>query len=286
MSRASILVLAWVAFHGAAAEARPVAEVDTPSALTEALPIRPATTDELNGMASLSCSGGFVDIGRKPQDLAVVITNGHCATSPMMHANQFVQNIPYTRSTIVLGTSRGFVTVTPSRVLYATLTGTDLALIELKHTNQQLLQQGIRQFRISPRMPALGLPVRVTSGFWKETQDCTLSRSIPKIIEGFSDGSAPSITTWAYAMSNECKIRGGYSGTPVLDRQTQEVVALAFTSNENGEMCTESNPCEEDQQGRRTVVRDVGYVARVNDVAGCVQDGQIVLQKAGCQLYH
>jgi hypothetical protein len=247
---------------------------------------KPATMDELNGMASLSCSGGFIDIGRKANERAVIITNGHCATSPMMGANQAIVNVPYSRSGIQIADPEGrWLRMTPTKVLYATLTGTDLALIELKETNEELLNQGIRQFKVAAQSPALNTSIRITSGFWKKTQECELDRVVHKLIEGFGNSQPPSVATGVFAVTSGCKIYGGFSGTPVVDKETQEIVALAFTSAEGGADCAEQNPCEEDEQGVRKMVPGMSYMARVNDVAGCLKAGNVDLTLATCQLY-
>lgn len=56
-----------------------------------------------------------------------------------------------------------------------------------------------------------------------------------------------------------CDIIGGSSGSPVVDDESGQVVAVTNTINESGEQCTINNPCEVNEDGTTTVTKGEGY---------------------------
>ena len=247
---------------------------------------RPASADELHNFAAASnCSAGYVDIGRSKGGKAVILTNGHCVSSSLV-ARQALINLPTSKHFSIFLANGTSINVTATRLLYATLMDTDIAFYELKETNAELESKGLVPFSLYQGRAPLGSAVRVTSGYWKETQECFLERRVFKLIEGFgSDISDPSIATNSFALSKECEIRGGYSGTPVLDESTNTVIAIAFTMSEGNQACAERSPCEEDFNGNRFYRKGVSYAARVDQIAGCVYGGEFNLALPTCKLY-
>lgn len=249
-------------------------------------PIRAATEDELHNLASTNgCSAGYVDIGRKMNAKAIIVTNGHCA-SGSLRAGQAMINLPVSKAFSIFSATGSAVKVTAVRLLYATLMDTDIAFYELKETNAELDKKNLQPFPFFQGRAPLGAAVRVTSGYWKETQECTLARRVHKVLEGFgSDISAPSIATQAYALSANCKIRGGYSGTPVIDTATNSIIAMAFTGAEGNESCAERSPCEEDVNGNRVYRKGISYVSRVDQLSDCIYDGEFNLSLPSCTFF-
>ncbi len=249
--------------------------------------IRTATAEELHNLASTSgCSAGYADIGRADKEKAVVVTNGHCASGSLA-ARQAMVNIPTDKSFSIFMVTGETLKVTGIRLMYATLMDTDIALYELKETNAELKSKGLQPFPFYQGEAPLGSAVRVTSGYWEETQECKLERRVHKLLEGFgSDISDPSIATNAFALSKDCKIRGGYSGTPVIDSATDTIIAMAFTGAEGSSACAEQAPCEEDSRGNRTYLRGTSYVARVDQLDSCIVDGEFKLALPTCTLFH
>lgn len=248
--------------------------------------IHPATPEELHNLASTSgCSAGYVDVGRARSAKAVVVTNGHCASN-LLEARMAMVNQPANKAFNIFTADGGAVSVTGTRLMYATLMDTDIALYELRETNAELEARGLRPFPFYSGEAPVGSTVRVTSGYWRETQRCALERRVHRIVEGFgTDISDPSIATRAFALSRDCTIRGGYSGTPIIDDATDTVIAMAFTGAEGNRACAESSPCEEAPNGRRTYRRGTSYAARVDQLADCLQDGEINLALPTCTLF-
>lgn len=248
--------------------------------------IKPATPAELHNLASTSgCSAGYVDIGRAKNERAVILTNGHCVSSSLV-ARQAMINIPSTKTFSIFLESGAGLAVTATRLLYATLMDTDIALFELKESNAELEAKGLEAFPFYTAQAPLGNAVRVTSGYWKETQECLLERRVHKLLEGFgTDISNPSVATAAIALSKDCKIRGGYSGTPVVDVNTNSIIAIAFTGAEGSSACAEQSPCEEDASGNRVYRKGTSYVARVDQLGDCIVGGEFNMALPSCTLF-
>ena len=253
--------------------------VDTTFADPQAA-IQPATREDLLGMASLYCSGSLVHLNRKPTDRAVVITNGHCTRESLLAPGETLVNAPYRRprAPVSIGTNDGMISVTVTRVLYGTMTETDLGLLELKETYAELTAKGAKVFTIADRDPVPGTATKVISGFWEERQNCVIEDTVPTLLEG----------EWtfknAFSFDRACLVRGGYSGTPVLDARSDLVIAVVNTVNEKGLSCAINNPCEV-RNGEKIVVKNRGYAQRVTDVPACVDaKGEIALSQPGCKL--
>jgi hypothetical protein len=250
------------------------------------LEARPATTEELYGMAALNgCSGGLANIGRSKEQKAVVITNGHCV-SGSLGANEAWVNQPSQRTFSLYSKTGAKITVRASKLLYATLTDTDMGLYELTETYEQLEAKGVKAFPLTSNPVLVGTAARVTSSYWQETLNCSVDRIVFRLLEGFgSDVSNPSVATKSFAMSANCITRGGYSGTPVINDQ-QEIIGLLFTGHEGGgTRCEERSPCEEDESGNRTSHPRTSYVARIDQVAGCLENGELNLALGSCTLF-
>jgi hypothetical protein len=232
-------------------------------------------------MTSAYCSGSLVEFNRAPDAKAVMITNGHCSRANLLEPGEVIKDVPYVRPTapISVGTRQGFRGVTVARVLYGTMTGSDVALIELNQTYKQLTNLGAKVYPIANKDPAVGTLTRIVSGFWKERQDCTIISRAATLLEGgwtFKD---------AFAFNDACRIRGGYSGTPVVDPASNEVVAVVNTVNERGADCAVNSPCELGPDGKRVAYPNRGYAQRVTDIPACISaSGELDLRANGCRL--
>src|SRR5436190_13452504 len=108
---------------------------ETPSQASSATPPLAAVT--LNATIALNnCSGSLV---RWPSsvdtDRAMMLTNGHCYEGGFINSGQVLQNVSSSRSGTLLGnTGNSLGTVRADKVIYATMTGTDVTLYQLNET--------------------------------------------------------------------------------------------------------------------------------------------------------
>ncbi|WP_433263347.1 S1 family peptidase [Actinosynnema sp. CS-041913] len=245
-----------------------------------AAPARAAAVDFTGIVALNNCSGSVV---RTPtaqsSDRALVLTNGHCVK--LMADREVIVDQAVSRSFSLLDRngSGSLGTLRAERLLYATMTGTDAALYRLTATYAQVEGMGTRALELSPQHPAVGIDIRVVSGYWKRIYSCRADGYVYRLREGN--------WTWQDSMryTASCNVVGGTSGSPVVDVASGKVVGVNNTGNESGGRCTTNNPCEVDQSGTVTVRRGIGYAQQTYQMVPCLPGGgRIDLTAPGCGL--
>jgi hypothetical protein len=116
----------------APAQAAPAAGAAAPAAGAATPAVSVAATTLASTIALNNCSASLV---RYPSsvstDRAMMLTNGHCYEGGFLGAGQVLQNRTSTRSgTLLNSAGRSLATVRADRVLYATMTGTDVPVRE------------------------------------------------------------------------------------------------------------------------------------------------------------
>lgn len=117
------------------------------------------------------------------------------------------------------------------------------------------------------------------SGYWKRIYSCNADGFVYRLKEGG--------WTWKDSLryTASCNTIGGTSGSPVIDTATGKVVAVNNTGNEDGQSCTENNPCEVDQNGNVTVRQGINYAQETYQIPACFTTGnKLDLSAAGCTL--
>lgn len=235
------------------------------------------------GTVALSnCSGSVV---RTPTalstDPALVLSNGHCLETGFPAAGQVIVNRASTRSfTLLNAAGTGVGTLRASKIAYGTMTDTDISLYQLTRTYAQIESSyGIKALELSATHPVQGTAITVASGYWKRTYSCAVDGFVYRLKEG--------AWTWKDSVryTSACQTIGGTSGSPVIDNATGKVVAVNNTGNEDGEQCTENNPCEVDANGTVTVRQGINYAQETYGIVPCVGPGSVIdLTRTGCAL--
>ncbi|GGU64487.1 S1 family peptidase [Lentzea flava] len=237
---------------------------------------------DYTGIVKLSnCSGSLVRLPNSTAaDKALVLTNGHCFQ--LMKAGQVVVNRPDGREFTLLNSSGSpFPTkLKATKLLYATMTGTDAALYQLNTTYGQIQQQyGSRALELSASHPVAKTDIRVVSGYWKKIYSCQ--------IDGFVHQLKEADWTWRDSLryTSSCNTIGGTSGSPIIDNVSGKVVGVNNTGNESGERCTMNNPCEVDAAGNVTVRKGINYGQQTFDFVACFRPGTTLdLSLPGCKV--
>ncbi|MEY2226334.1 MULTISPECIES: S1 family peptidase [Streptomyces] len=260
--------------------------VAAPTAPTATPPTAPAATaaavDFAGTVALSNCSGSVVRApGSGPNDLALVLSNGHCLESGFPAAGEVVKDRPSSRSFSLLNSAGSKVgTLRASKVAYATMTDTDISIYQLTRTYAQIQSQyGITALTLDGARPTQGSAIKVVSGYWKRIYSCN--------VDGFAYRLKEGDWTWKDSVryTSACNTIGGTSGSPVIDTATGKVVAVNNTGNEDGARCTENNPCEVDQNGNVTVRQGINYAQQTYIVVPCIAPGnKIDLNRPGCTL--
>lgn len=304
MSKPLLATLAALVVTGAGAApavAAPAADsvgksVNADSALSTVWDLTTSTTASLNqalapsvqavtfaGTVSLSnCSGSIVRLpDSEDNDPALVMSNGHCLETGFPEPGEVVVDQASTRSFGVLnsaGTRIG--TVRASKISYATMTDTDVALYQLTTTYAQIKSSyGITALTLNDSHPVAGTAITVVSGYWKRTYACN--------IDGFAYRLKEGDWTWKDSVryTSACQTIGGTSGSPVIDNATGKVVAVNNTGNEDGGRCTDNNPCEVSENGTVTVRQGINYAQETYQIPACFGvDSKLDLSASGCTL--
>ncbi|GAA4070940.1 serine protease [Streptomyces sp. NPDC048491] len=255
------------------------------AAQTSAGKAAPAPVKAVNfaGTVALSnCSGSVIRMpSSQPSDPALVLSNGHCLETGFPAAGEVITNQPSSRTFSLLNASGSKVaTLRASKVAYATMTDTDITIYQLNTTYAQIQSSyGISALTLNDAHPTQGSAIKVVSGYWKRTYSCNVDGFVYRLKEGD--------WTWKDSVryTPSCNTIGGTSGSPVIDTTTGKVVAVNNTGNEDGERCTENNPCEVDQNGNVTVHQGTNYAEETYLIVACVGTGnKIDLSRAGCAL--
>lgn len=214
---------------------------------------------------------------------AYVLTAGHCIE--LTNAN-IVTNKPISG----FMQFNYFTDTTPQnyvlkRIAWRSIQGVDLAIIELDVSLQTLLKEGIQPLRLATSRPADGtdaLIVGAPLGFDEITlrmAACTLQPA-GEIVEG------PWV--WRNTLMTRCKdIKSGSSGSPLLDRRTNEIIGVIGTGN----LTIQAYPCEQHAPctpagGRYIAIPGDVYGNPTNFLSGCFVQGRLVQDETSfCPLY-
>ncbi|MEV4616096.1 serine protease [Kitasatospora sp. NPDC049258] len=235
------------------------------------------------GTVALSnCSGSLVRLPNSAaSDPALILSNGHCLETGMPGPGQVVVNRSSSRGFTLLSATGGSLgTVRANKIVYGTMTDTDVSIYQLTSTYAAIqTKYGIAPLTISPNHPTQGASIKVVSGYWKRTYSCSVDGFVYRLKEGS--------WTWKDSVryTSSCNTIGGTSGSPVIDTSTGLVTAVNNTGNEDGERCTENNPCEVDQSGKVTVRQGINYAEETYGIPACFAPGnRLDLTLAGCVL--
>ncbi|MCZ7416799.1 MULTISPECIES: trypsin-like peptidase domain-containing protein [unclassified Streptomyces] len=246
-------------------------------------PPAPDSPGGLAGTVALSnCSGAVVRLPRsRPADPALALTNGHCLPGRVPQPGEARADEPAHRTLTLLdvdGDALG--TLRADRLLYATVTGTDVAVYRLTSTYAAIrARHGAVPRTLAARRPAAGTAIEIPAGYWKHVYRCAIDGVVPLLREG----------RWTMADSlrytPECATVGGTSGAPVVDRATGRVVGVNSTGNDEGGRCTVHNPCEVGADGTVTVRQGTNYGQQTSVLTRCFRPGGTLdLDAPGCSL--
>lgn len=237
---------------------------------------------DFEGIVKLSgCSGSLVTFKGAPKtNKAIVMTNGHCL--PISAPGQVVVNQPTKPTSVGLFDANKKLNKLPlSRVIYATMTDTDVTFYESTMTYAEVEKQfNTQAFTLNDELVRLGTNIEVVSGYWEISTICEAEAIAPILRED--------VFVWKNAIrySSKCMTKGGYSGSPVVELNTRTVVGLHNTGN-NGKLdCSENNPCEQDDAGV-LIFRELNrrYAQQVFQFYGCLNEKyEIDLKVAGCSV--
>jgi dienelactone hydrolase len=233
-----------------------------------------------------TCTATLVDVGGGPDAPAYVISNGHCAQT--WDGNEVFTALPADSITMVFNffqdTADATVEVPGSQVVYSTMKGRDLSIIELATTVGELAAQDITPLSLgaAPDAPftarVIGAPVTGVPNeiAFLRQEACSVSGAagLFEFIWHFND-----------ALRNSCQdIYGGSSGSPLFALGSDDVVALINTTSIGGVTpCAAGVPCEATSDGTQ-LLAGTSYATPLAGLGACFVDGRFDLTLPDCPL--
>lgn len=277
------LVLA-VCAVGLVSWGEPATGLGFPGGKPVSMPLSPHFTADYDfeGIVGLSnCSGSLVRFDDSEEDdAALVLSNGHCVS--MLSPGTVITDRSSSKRFTVLdawGDSRG--SVRASRILYATMTDTDMAVYQLRDTYREISRRfSIEPLTFSRRSPRVGEDIEVISGYWRRGYRCSVDAIVHRLRED----------DWIFKNAVRysrpgCDVIGGTSGSPVVLAGTRTVVAVNNTGNMDGRRCTMNNPCEIDEEGRVSWEEGLAYAQQIYWLYSCRDgNGRLDTGLPGCLL--
>jgi V8-like Glu-specific endopeptidase len=233
-------------------------------------PSRQLTGVNFDGIVALdNCSGSIVRYETsRDTDQAMIFTNGHCNENGMPAPGTFSLNVASSRQFAILdpATGRSMGALRAEKILYSTMTKTDITLYRLQVTYQDILTKfKVRPLTLSSKVAAPGTPIEVISGYWRRGYAC----AIDHLVDTLEEGGWTQRNSIRYT-DKGCQVIGGTSGSPVIAAGTSVMVGINNTGNMNGEKCTMDNPCEIDANGKMTVQKGASYGQQTALIYSCL----------------
>lgn len=239
---------------------------------------------DFEGIVKLSnCSGSLVMFHGQPWSAkAIVMTNGHCIQKPGGYLNhgEVWMNRPIKRSMKIFDKQMKLFPIEATKILYATMTNTDMAFYELSQTYTEIMNAyKVGPFLLDAFRPSIAQPIEIISGYWDRGYSCEIDNFVFQIKEGQ--------WTWTDSIryTAGCDTIGGTSGSPIIAKGEKRVVGINNTSNESGEQCTLNNPCEVTESGTIFAQAGIRYGQQTYNVYTCLTvDFKFDLSRADCDL--
>ena len=246
----------------------------------------PAAADPQPGYTGIvrldNCSGSLVRLPDSTDaDRGLVLTNGHCESEGMPAPGEVIVDRPSHRVMTLLGPDgHDLGTLQATKIVYGTMTDTDVTLYQLDSTYAQIRHRmGGEPLTLAASPADVGTPVTVVSGYFTRTWSCQIERVVYSVREAN--------WTWKDSIryTPACDMIHGTSGSPVVDRTTGDVVGINNTGNDDGQSCTFDNPCETDENGHVTVLPGRSYGQQTYRLPACLtRGGEADLGLPGCML--
>ncbi|MDD1014014.1 S1 family peptidase [Pseudomonas rubra] len=242
-----------------------------------------------NGIGRLSdnlqCMASLID-SRDPwspsDGPAYVVTSGHCVDQ---RNGVIVHDVPVTGSiafNYFVDTLEQRQVFPLKRRVWSSMQGVDLALLELDASLQEVMAKGIKPLTLANTQQSgvevlvLGDPINPGQGL--RLAACTQNNATSVVEYPW---------VWRNVRSNNCQgIASGASGSPVVERSSNQVVAVLNTTTDTRfgtPSCGLNNPCTLDD-GKAVDAPALNYAIPVGRLLGCFRDGLADLSLNTCHL--
>ncbi len=240
------------------------------------------------------CTGTFLDTGALANAPAYVLSNGHCVGPKLMGPGDILVDQPASpgmnfRFNYFVDAGKNVRMVPIRRVVYATMHHTDIAIFELDATYAQLVSEGFVPHVIAAADPVAGTQVEMVGVPQNGVRRATrfVRRSTCRV--GDRTNLKEGDYTFSGAFRHWCSSVGGSSGSPVIARQSGEIVAINNTGVDDSALaapeCSIDRPCEVAPDGSVTTDVKTNYAQKTSNIPTCVdRSGIFGVKVPGCRL--
>lgn len=236
-----------------------------------------------------NCSGSIIRFeDSKEEHKALLLTNGHCVKmgghfGKFPAFEQVFTDVKQLRHVQLFNRSgERTIPIDLKKLVYATMTDTDIAIYELDQSYRELKQDYfVQPLTLSKNTPEVGDKVKVISGDTGITATCIVDKLVPKLKE------ASWVWKDSYRLkdSTYCQLGKGVSGSPLIDFKTNKVVGVYNTSNQNGATdCKVNAPCEVEYNQEIAVKKGL-YAQQTAQIYSCLdRDSKLDFNQRNCLL--
>ncbi len=223
------------------------------------------------------CSASLIDSrdgGPIASGPAYILTSGHCVSRDGMNISSDIPLDGHIDFDYFLGNLQNTERYGLKGLVRATMRGADLAIIELDASLQSLLDKGIEPLSISPHPAGKGMNLLIV-GVPSGHEDAPALRLSACPLEGNAD-VLEDVYVFRGFHRHRCQgVAPGSSGSPVLDRVSNQIVGVLSTSTRGvrGEnRCQPNAPCEINN-GQPVLSPDTSYASPAVGLKTCFSQG-------------
>lgn len=228
-----------------------------------------------------NCNGSVIRTPQsRPDDPALLLTNGHCVDGQRPAPGKALVDKP-AGFDVPIADREGWpkVTARSNRLVYATMSGTDIAIYRLNKTYAELDAKGAKVFELT------STPVRAGDKLTMANISSRFSCTAEAVVAHLKEEGYQQDDSIRYATSDACTPYPGTSGSALLSPDGNTVVGIHNTQNRDGKECTANNPCEVDANGEVTFEQGRAYGQQVDEISACLTEGSTLdLSQEGCTL--
>ncbi|MCO5187712.1 MAG: hypothetical protein M9918_05830 [Anaerolineae bacterium] len=286
-----LLFLTFLCLMVVACVAAPPAEVDLRASV--ALENADGAYDSYRAIGRLNgdvtCTTVFVAPGDNPAAPATVLTSGRCAGA--FGANETFTDREVDGWIVQFNNFADMpdaqVELPVQRIVYATMRGMDVAVLELDATVQEMADAGITPLALTTTEAEPGTRViAVSSASDEDSAEATFLRAATCTLDDQAD-LLEFVWQWHAAWRNDCAdITSASAGSPLLDVEDNRIVALSSTTTAGSDQgnCYLDRPCEIGNDGV-TVREAANYAVSVAGLNACFSaDGVLDVTLDACPL--
>ncbi|MEQ7919927.1 serine protease [Xanthomonas sp. WHRI 1810A] len=228
-------------------------------------------TPDIHCSASLIDSRNGSPVASGP---AYILTSGHCVSQDSLNIASDIPLDGHIDFDYFLGNMPNTERYALKKLVRATTRGADLAIVELDTSLQSLLDKGIEPLSISTHGPAQGMNVLIV-GVPSGHEDAPALRLSACPLEGNAD-LLEDVYIFRGFHKHRCQgLAPGSSGSPVLDRNSNQIVGVLSTSTtgvKEENRCQPNAPCEI-HNGQPMLSPDTSYSSPALGLKTCFSQG-------------